>query len=285
MGMKHMIDFSNCPESGIVYAGSEKKAGILYKNEAYMLKFRKMIHGQPSYSHVSEYLASHIMKTLGLDVHDTVLGIYKGEEVVAVKDFTVQAGETLVEFASTGDYSFDTERDRHTLYSYEEIVYLLEQHRKIIKTEILIQRFWEMFIADALTANFDRHGYNWGFLKGRFSYRLAPVYDNGSSLFPRLQDKDLDMILGSKEEMDKRTFQFPTSQILLNGKKSSYYDVINSGKFKECRKAREKIIDKIDFQKIDQCIEKTVFVSEKRKEFYREIIRYRCQHILQREVN
>lgn len=93
------------------------------------------------------------------------------------------------------------------------------------------------------------------------------------------------MLLGSKEEINKRTFEFPTSQILLNGKKPFYYDVINSGEFKECRKAREKIIDKIDFQKTDQCIEKTVFVSEKRKEFYRGILRYRCQHILQREAS
>lgn len=279
-----MIDFSNCASSGILYSGSEKKTGILYRDEAYMLKFRKVVNGQPSYSHISEYLASHIIKTTGLDVHDTLLGIYKGQEVVAVKDFTAGTGETLVEFSSTGDSSFDTEREKHTVYSYREIEYLLEQHTKVIVRQELVRRFWEMFIVDAFIANFDRHGYNWGFLKGISSYRLAPIYDNGSSLFPRLQDEELDRILNSQEELDKRTYHFPTSQILLDGKKSSYYEVINNGDFAGCKEAEKKITDKIDFKKINRCIDETAFISENRKEFYKLILRYRYKHIFHKEV-
>lgn len=279
-----MIDFTDCPESGITYAGSEKKLGIIYHSTAYMLKFRKILHGRPTYSHVSEYLASNIIKTLDLDVHDTILGTYQGEEVVAVKDFTKETGEVLIEFSSSGDSSYDTERNRHSFYSYEEIVYLLGQHRKIIDTEILIKRFWEMFIADALIANFDRHGYNWGFLKGSSSYRLAPIYDNGSSLFPRLQDEAIDKILNSTEEMNRRTYEFPTSQILLKGKKSSYYEVINGGEFEECRNAEKRIMDRMDFGKIDKCIDDTEFISDKRKVFYKKILRYRCQCIFHKEV-
>lgn len=88
-----MIDFSDCTLSGILYSGSEKKTGIVYHDEAYMLKFRKVVNGQPSYSHISEYLASHIIKTTGLDVHDTLLGIYKGQEVVAVKVLLLEQGK------------------------------------------------------------------------------------------------------------------------------------------------------------------------------------------------
>lgn len=69
-----IIDFSNCKESRILYSGSESKVGILYHDEAYMLKFRKLVHGSSSYSHVSEYLASHIIETIGLEVHKTLLG-------------------------------------------------------------------------------------------------------------------------------------------------------------------------------------------------------------------
>ena len=39
-----------------------------------------------------------------------------------------------------------------------------------------------MFIVDALIANFDRHGSNWGFIKKYNKYRLSPILDNGSSL-------------------------------------------------------------------------------------------------------
>lgn len=141
-----------------------------------------------------------------------------------------------------------------------------------------------MFIGDALLANFDRHGYNWGFLKGRTSYMLAPIYDNGSSLFPRLHDEELDVILNSQVEMERRTYEFPTSQILLNGKKSSYYEVINSGMFEDCKRAQKTIMERIDFTKIDLCVDKTAFISEKRKTFYKEILRYRYQHIFLKEV-
>ncbi len=55
-----IIDFSNCKESGILYSGSESKVGILYHDEAYMLKFRKLVHGSSSYSHV--YLQKHFWK-------------------------------------------------------------------------------------------------------------------------------------------------------------------------------------------------------------------------------
>ena len=101
-----------------------------------------------------------------------------------------------------------------------------------------VQHFWKMYLMDAWIGNFDRHGANWGFLKKDNQYRMAPVYDNGSSLFPRLNtDEKLMEILNSREEMERRVFQFPTSQILLNGKKSSYYELINSLQYEECNEA------------------------------------------------
>mgnify|MGYP000725991490 CR=1 FL=1 len=56
-----------------------------------------------------------------------------------------------------------------------------------------------MYLIDAWIGNFDRHGSNWGFLKKNNRYRMAPVYDNGSSLFPRLNtDEKLLKIMESK---------------------------------------------------------------------------------------
>ena len=39
---------------------------------------------------------------------------------------------------------------------------------------------------DALLGNFDRHGANWGFIKEDNKYTIAPIFDNGSCLFPNL---------------------------------------------------------------------------------------------------
>ena len=43
---------------------------------------------------------------------------------------------------------------------------------------------------DALLGNFDRHGANWGFIKEDNKYTIAPIFDNGSCLFPNLVDEE-----------------------------------------------------------------------------------------------
>lgn len=274
-----LIDFTDCRESGVIYTGSEKKLGIVYKGSYYMLKFPKMVNGQATYNCISEYLASHIIELAGLDAHKTLLGTYKGDVVVAAKDFITGTDKILVEFAYSGDSSYDTDRNEHMAYTYEEILYLISRHAKMARPELIEERFWDMFVMDALLANFDRHGYNWGFVTNKTSYELAPIYDNGSSLFPRLQEKDIDKVLGDKAELDKRTYFFPMSQIQLNGKKSSYYEVIQSHKFLGCDTAINRILPRLDFNSIDMLIDAVPVISPKRKQFYKTIIQYRYAHI------
>lgn len=278
--MQPYINFSDCALSGLQYAGSEKKLGVIYDGQCYMLKFRKVLSERKMYNHISEYIASHLIEIAGLEVHKTLLGVYRGEEVVAVKDFIAGTEFALVEFASGGDSSYDTERREHTTYSYDEILYLAEKHIKIGNPNTILDRFWDMFVMDALLANFDRHGYNWGFIKNGI-YQLAPIYDNGSSLFPRLQDDELETIMGSRKELNKRTFTFPTSQIRLGNKKSSYYDIISSHRFTGCDKAAERIIKKIELKDMFEFIDSVPEISSLRKQFYKMIIQYRYVHIFE----
>ena len=57
-------------------------------------------------------------------------------------------------------------------------------------------------------------------------YSLAPIFDNGSSLFPQLINEDeMKIILSDEDELNERVYKFPTSQIKLNDKKSSYFEV------------------------------------------------------------
>lgn len=44
-------------------------------------------------------------------------------------------------------------------------------------------------------------------------------------------------IMESEDETDKRIYKFPTSQVKLDGKKSSYFEVINSLQFEACNDA------------------------------------------------
>ena len=182
------IDFTNYPLSKVYYGGSEKKIGILINKDRYMLKFQKDTPYGKRFNHISEYLGSHVFELLGFEVHKTFLGFYNGNEVVACKDFAVD-GLQFVPFNDVGESSIEVDKETYQ-YSYEDIIELLEKNKKLTSVEETISAFFEMYIVDALLGNFDRHGANWGFLKKNNKYTLAPIFDNGSSLFPQMINED-----------------------------------------------------------------------------------------------
>ena len=134
---------------------------------------------------------------------------------------------------------------------------------------------------DALLGNFDRHGANWGFIKENNRYTLAPIFDNGSCLFPNLVDESEMMeIIESEEETDKRIYRFPTSQVRLNGKKSSYYEVISSLQYEECNEALRYVMQKLDMTKVEKLIDDTPLISDVQKTFYKHMLTARYNKIL-----
>ena len=158
---------------------------------------------------------------------------------------------------------------------------MLTDNSKLTNVDNTIKVFWEMFIVDALLGNFDRHGSNWGFLKKDNRYYIAPVFDNGSCLFPSMNDEDMMVkIMNSEEETNNRIYKYPTSQIKLNGKKSSYYEIINSLAFKECNEALIKIYELYNQEKVDKLIESVPFISNKHKKFYKYMLDQRFNKIL-----
>ncbi|MCM1130688.1 MAG: HipA domain-containing protein [Roseburia sp.] len=275
-----MIDFSNYEKTQTYYGGSERKIGIMIGDSEYMIKFQKYTNfGSKVFNHISEYLGSHIFELLGFKVQETYLGIYNGEEVVACKNFNVDNFQ-FVPFNAVGESSLDNDKEKYQ-YTYEDIMKMLSDNSKLTNVNETIKTFWEMFVVDALIGNFDRHGSNWGFLKKNNKYTIAPIFDNGSCLFPQMIDETImEEIMKSDEETNKRIYEFPTSQIKLKGKKSSYYDVINSLSFKECNDAVVKICSLYTQDKIDELIESTDFITEKHKEFYKYMIKKRYDKIL-----
>lgn len=272
-------NFSRCKKSNIDYGGSEKKLGIVFEGKNYMLKFPKNSPFGKRNNTISEYLGSHIYKLLGFDVQNTLLGTYKGEYVVACEDFVFDNVQ-FVSFNDVGESSLDVDREKYQ-YSYEDILILLIANNKIPQVSGIIETFFKIYIVDALLGNFDRHGGNWGFLKENNQYRLAPVFDNGSCLFPNLNDEEtMKNIVNNQEEIDRRVYEFPTSQLKLKGKKSSYYEVISSLEYGDVCKALLDIYPKINLEEINKLIDGIDIISNIHKQFYKVMIKNRYEKII-----
>ena len=274
-----MIDFTKYKLSNIRYGGSERKLGIIIDDNNYMLKFQKNSPFGKRVNHICEYIGTRIFSYLGFDTQLVFLGLYNNEQVVACKDFITE-NVLFVPFNDVGESTIEDNKELYQ-YTYEEIITMLNKNKKLTNVKETISIFWEMYIVDALIGNFDRHGGNWGFLKENNKYRLAPIFDNGSSLFPQMIDEDkMKFIMEDEEETLKRVYEFPTSQIKLNNKKSSYYDVINSLAYKECNDALIKIYKKINMIDIYKIIDEVEFLSKIHKEFLKHILNKRYEIII-----
>jgi len=285
-----MIDFTLCEVNKFkAYGGANgNKINIIYEGESYMLKFppvpsrNKLI----SYTNgcISEYIACNIFKSLGINTQETILGTYtdkRGKEkiVVACKDFTAD-GKKLMEFAHLKNTCIDSEQSGYGK-ELSSIMKAIDEQTLLPSDEIRLF-FWEMFIADALLGNFDRHNGNWGFLidEKLKTAEIAPVYDCGSCLYPQLSADGMKKVLNNDDEINQRIFVFPASSIEENGKKISYFDFISSLKEPDCNKALKRITKRIDMDKIYELIEKTPTLLPIQKDFYNVIITERKEKIL-----
>lgn len=278
------MDFSKYPTTKINYGGSEEKIGIQIKDKKYLLKFQKESETGLLNNHICEYIGSSVFALFGEDVQVTTIGTYKGRNVVACQDFNDSISE-FVPFNEVGDSSLERDRDVYK-YTYNEIIEMLEENRKITDVQETIEKFWDLYIYDALLGNFDRHGSNWGFIKKGNKYRMAPIFDNGSCLFPRVvTDEQCLRIIESEKELDKRTFKFPTSQIKLKNKKSSYFEVISSLIYPECNHALLRVYKKIKLDKVNKFIDTIDTISNTQKHFYKTIIEHRYRKIIKFSYN
>lgn len=285
------IDLSSCPINyASAYGGSDRKFGILYNHEPYMIKFAEhkddaSVNNPLATSSVnncfSEYIGSHIAQSIGLTAHETILGYYKNELVVACKDFTSE-NQVSQEFAHYMRMRYDS-KDIGKIPKYEQLYDVISSVDVLcsIKGEA-INRYWETFVVDALLANFDRHKGNWGYLADRNTGRvsLAPTYDYGSTLYPSLSKARMDVIISDPYEICKRIFVFPTAALIINGVKANYYDVMSSDFDHNCSEAVKKIVPLVDLNKIDQIVDTTPIVSEKQKVFYKTMLHARKKLIL-----
>ena len=285
-----MIDFTGCSVNKFKgYGGANgNKINIEYNGTSYMLKFPPVPTKSKVMSYtnscISEYLACHIFEMLGFIVQETLLGTYtdkRGKEkvVVACKDFTAD-GKKLMEFAHLKNTCVDSEQSGYGTELFSIMKAIDEQ--SLVEPQKLKDFFWDMFVADAFLGNFDRHNGNWGILIDEKNQcaDIAPIYDCGSCLYPQLDDLQMQKVLSDEKEIDQRVYVFPTSAIMENGKKISYFDTISSLKNEDCNQALKRIAEHIDMDKIGRMIEETPFLTEVQKDFYKIIISERKAKII-----
>lgn len=287
------MDFTNLKRKNKTYAGANgSKISVVYNDEQYMLKFPAIANKnhELSYSNgcISEYIGCHIFESVGIPVQQTMLGTYRknGKEkvVVACKDFTC-AGIVLQDFASLKNTIIDSE---HNGYGTEldDIIKTMEE-QNVLDPELLKERFWNVFIVDALIGNWDRHNGNWGFLYDveEDTMELAPVYDCGSCLYPQADENIIEATLTDPNERDLRIFSIPLSGIRLNGQKIRYFDFISSLEYEDCNNALKRMVPKMDMEKIYRIVDETPYITELQKRFYKTMLKERKEKILDFSLN
>ena len=285
-----MIDFTNCKELISTYGGSEKKKKILYGNKIYLLKFPDPIRDKGntlSYmnNQFSEYIGCHIMESLGIPVQRTIMCIYdenfKKKIVFACEDFTDSDNE-LVEFTKLANSV--TKIDNKFKCNIEDVYSVIDNTKIIKNKEEIIKSFWDMFVADALIGNPDRHLDNWGLLYNikTNSYIFSPIYDCGSCLHALFSNEKKEKILANKIEMKNVAYNIK-SAYSMNHKRIFYSEIFKNPP-KDLKDAILRIAPRIDMGKIDAIIDSVPAISNVDKQFFKESIKIRKELIIDKAL-
>ncbi len=167
----------------------------------------------------------------------------------------------------------------------------MEKNTYFKKYPELKNRFWDMFIVDALISNNDRNEANWGLIldKETNNIRLCPVIDNGASFYNKTNTLKFKEYLEDTTKFKQVVYDSEVSVFDENGKPINLLKHIESMKNKSCNEALIRIFPKIDLKKIKEIIDNIpleyqgLFVMPKeQKDFYYKSLEYRYNNILKK---
>lgn len=161
----------------------------------------------------SELIASYIAgDLLGWDVQMAGLGLRHGKPGNLLHYiFNPDAGEQLVEgwqLCIEVEPSYDIDKGtKHSLTLLAKVASDVLLPRYQITTDLFFD-FWARALAlDALISNTDRHAENWGIIVGPAGNRMAPLYDNATSLGCGIDTKGLAKFFNDKGEIVVEQFK------------------------------------------------------------------------------
>lgn len=288
-----MRDISDLKPNGKIYNGNTLKFGITENKTDYIIKFPK----GNDMSVYCEYIASRLIQELGIPCHTVDLVLYHGTVVDMIQDFTSGTDLSLHSFKDTKQSSEDTDLNFKE-YTYKDVLYLIDKHLKMTAIDKVNakKQFWNMFLCDAILGNRDRHWGNWGYLSNGISYKFAPLYDNGASLFPNVNNV-INQYVDSKTRkqfLKDRIYVFPASLFKVKKPDRSYRSNY-AEMFQDLRINRlfaetvKDIQNKFSYRKIFILISKIVMeigLPAYYQQFYIEIVtlRYMCI-VLRKDFN
>ena len=213
-----VLDLNNCvlsDRNGMYGGMAGSKEGIILNDEYWMVKYPKSTKSMNvedmSYtsSPLSEYIGSHVYEILGYDVHETILGERNNKLVVGCKDFCKSAGDlreirTLKniyneELEQLLEVELDETSSSHVV-DLKELMIHLDNNPVLSIIPDVKTRFWDSVVIDGFIKNNDRNNGNWGLLYEDKEYKVAPVFDNGACLSPKLTDEKIIAMLKNEDK-------------------------------------------------------------------------------------
>ena len=242
-------------------------------------------------SPLSEYIGSHIYEDIGIDVHATELGIYDNKLVVACRDFK-KDNELLFDFnAIKNQYSKDMDETSSvsSRQPLEELAEIFENNQIFKEVPELKNRFYDMFVVDALIGNHDRNNGNWGRLVNSITQaiRLAPIYDNEAAFSNKLDDEKIKEIINDEHKFRQNVYESRISSFSLNEKIINPLKYIETMEDEKLNEAVIRIVPKINIENIFKIIDKIPneyndikVISDIQRKYYKKCILYRYEQIL-----
>lgn len=198
----------------------------------------------------------------------------KEKIVVACQDFTVSG--TLIEFSSLANSITST--DKHFTTNIEDIYDIIENLNFNLKKHSIIENFWDMFVIDTVIGNTDRHLSNFGLIEQENNVLFSPIYDCGSSLNPLLSDIEMENCLKDFNAFKDEVYNIhPVFKY--EGKRLTYKEFYDKN-INDLNKAVLRIVPRINLDNINKIIDETAIMSDVRKKFLKESIKYRKEKIL-----
>lgn len=291
-------NFEQAPLSRRYYGGSAgRKIGIRWNNDNWLLKFpkntRDLQGSVPSYSTapLSEYLGSHVYASLGIDVHDTVLGIRDGKLVCACRDF-VKDGYTLYDFRNlknsvndelTG-FSQDASDGMSVILS--DVIAAIAHIDVFQEVPNVLERFWDMFVTDAFIRNIDRNNTNWGVLISDTNIILAPVFGNGNSFNNKRTPHAISQRLNNADLLRQDALDVRSCFVTTQGKPIAPLKYIASGEDADCNAALERFVSRLNMQvivdlfyDIPDTVRGVDIIDDGYRQYHLSLLKYRVEQV------
>ena len=210
------VDVSGWEINPIPAAGRFPKLELSDQGKRYIIKFAAYKqNGLEIPYHISEYISCRILKSLGYDVQDVALAIFRERPGCLIKTFD----DSLITFNGLGPSTMSQE---NLIYDLDALSNLFNEGKYDSDFDIYL---WDTFLCDAFINNLDRHPNNWGFFKSNGVYKQAPLFDCASSLYS-VNAFSLNKMIDIEDYVNK----YGNSAIYYKGERHTFKSIITNEK-------------------------------------------------------